>query len=94
MALGADARRIFRMVMTQGAWQLLIGLVLGVGAAALLLGVTGCGCVAKHALQSQPARSVHLFRGRRSADNCCCSFLFCSARRATRVNPVEALRYE
>ena len=29
MALGADARRIFRMVMTQGAWQLLIGLVLG-----------------------------------------------------------------
>src|SRR4029434_5736794 len=39
MALGADARRIFRMVMTQGAWQLLIGLVLGTGAAALLLGV-------------------------------------------------------
>ena len=39
MALGADARRIFRMVMTQGAWQLGIGLVLGVGAAALLLGV-------------------------------------------------------
>ncbi len=39
MALGADARRIFRMVMTQGAWQLVIGLVLGAGAAALLLGV-------------------------------------------------------
>ena len=27
MALGADAARIFRMVMTQGAWQLAIGLV-------------------------------------------------------------------
>src|SRR5437773_686347 len=39
MALGADARRIFRMVMTQGAWQLVIGLVLGAGGAALLLGV-------------------------------------------------------
>ena len=27
MALGADAARIFRMVMTQGAWQLGIGLL-------------------------------------------------------------------
>ena len=39
MALGADAKRIFRMVMTQGAWQLAIGLVLGAGGIALLLGV-------------------------------------------------------
>src|SRR5437762_10441331 len=39
IALGADARRIFRMVMTQGAWQLVIGLALGAGGAALLLGV-------------------------------------------------------
>src|SRR5207249_11106800 len=39
MALGADAARIFRMVMTQGAWQLVIGLTLGIGAAALFLGV-------------------------------------------------------
>src|SRR5213082_1334920 len=30
MALGADAKRIFRMVMTQGAWQLAIGLILGI----------------------------------------------------------------
>src|SRR5213076_1572828 len=39
MALGADAKRIFRMVMQQGAWQLAIGLFLCGGAAALLLGV-------------------------------------------------------
>src|SRR5213594_1349053 len=39
MALGADAARIFRMVMQQGAWQLVIGLALGAGGAALLLGV-------------------------------------------------------
>src|SRR5437879_9656233 len=39
MALGADAARIFRMVMSQGAWQLAIGLVLGAGGAALRLGV-------------------------------------------------------
>jgi hypothetical protein len=32
MALGADAARILRMVMSQGAWQLAIGLVLGAGA--------------------------------------------------------------
>src|ERR1700730_9837694 len=38
MALGADAARIYRMVMTQGAWQLAIGLVLGAGGIALLLG--------------------------------------------------------
>src|SRR2546423_10315925 len=38
MALGADAARIFRMGMQQGAWQLVIGLALGAGGAALLLG--------------------------------------------------------
>src|SRR5256714_561651 len=45
MALGADAKRIFRMVMTQGAWQLGIGLILGAGAAALLLGVIGAAAL-------------------------------------------------
>ena len=35
MALGADAARIFKMVMSQGAWQLVIGLGLGIGSAAL-----------------------------------------------------------
>src|SRR5213596_1799529 len=35
MALGADAKRIFRMVMTQGAWQLVIGLIVGGGASAI-----------------------------------------------------------
>ena len=34
MALGADTARIFKMVMSQGAWQLIIGLVLGIGFAA------------------------------------------------------------
>src|SRR5436190_7922719 len=38
MALGADATRILRMVMSQGAWQLAIGLVLGAGGVALLPG--------------------------------------------------------
>ena len=38
MALGADAARIFKMVMSQGAWQLSSGLC-SVLAAALFLGV-------------------------------------------------------
>ena len=46
MALGADAARIFRMVMSQGAWQLAIGLVLGAGGAALLLGVVAAAALA------------------------------------------------
>src|SRR5438477_624245 len=45
MALGADAQRIFRMVMTQGAWQLMIGLVLGAGGIALLLGVVAAAAL-------------------------------------------------
>ena len=46
MALGADAARIFRMVMSQGAWQLAIGLLLGGSAAAILLGVLGAAALA------------------------------------------------
>src|SRR5205814_4505350 len=45
MALGADARRIFRMVVTQGAWQLALGLVLGAGGVALLLGVVAAAAL-------------------------------------------------
>src|SRR5206468_1619461 len=45
MALGADARRIFKMVMTQGAWQLGIGLFLGAGAIATLLKAAGSAAI-------------------------------------------------
>src|SRR5262249_50845350 len=45
MALGADAIRILRMVLSQGAWQLAIGLVLGVGGVALLLGVVAAAAL-------------------------------------------------
>ena len=41
MALGADAGRILGMVMRQGAWQLTIGLTIGVGTAAGLIGLIG-----------------------------------------------------
>jgi putative ABC transport system permease protein len=94
MALGADARRIFRMVMTQGAWQLAIGLVLGAGAAALLLGVLVAAALRNilfkvNALDPSIYLAVAGLLTIVAALSC-----FVPARRATRVDPVAALRYE
>jgi putative ABC transport system permease protein len=94
MALGADARRIFRMVMTQGAWQLVIGLVLGAGAAALLLGVLVAAALRNilfkvNALDPSIYLAVAALLTIVAAISC-----FIPARRATRVDPVTALRYE
>jgi len=94
MALGADARRIFRMVMTQGAWQLVIGLVLGAGGAALLLGVLVAAALRNilfkvNALDPSIYLAVAGLLTIVAAVSC-----FVPARRATRVDPVAALRYE
>jgi putative ABC transport system permease protein len=94
MALGADARRIFRMVMTQGAWQLVIGLFLGAGAAALLLGVLVAAALRNilfkvNALDPSIYLAVAALLTVVAALSC-----FIPARRATRVDPVTALRYE
>jgi predicted permease len=94
MALGADARRIFRMVMTQGAWQLVIGLVLGAAAAALLLGVLVAAALRNilfkvNALDPSIYLAVAGLLTIVAALSC-----FIPARRATRVDPVAALRYE
>jgi len=94
MALGADAARIFRMVMTQGAWQLLIGLFLGIGAAALLLGVVAAGALQNilfkvNALDPFIYTTVAALLTAVAAASC-----FVPARRATRVNPMVALRAE
>jgi putative ABC transport system permease protein len=94
MALGADAARIFRMVMTQGAWQLLIGLFLGIGSAALLLGVVAAGALQNilfkvNALDPFIYTTVAALLTAVAAASC-----FVPARRATRVNPMVALRAE
>jgi putative ABC transport system permease protein len=94
MALGADAARIFRMVMTQGAWQLGIGLFLGAGTAALLLGVVGAAAVQNilfkvNALDPVIYCAVAGMLSMVAAASC-----FVPARRATRVNPMVALRAE
>jgi putative ABC transport system permease protein len=94
MALGADAMRILRMVMTQGAWQLVIGLVLGAGGVALLLGVIAAAALKNILFKVNPLDpTIYLavaglltFVGALSC--------FLPARRATRVDPMVALRYE
>jgi putative ABC transport system permease protein len=94
MALGADAARIFRMVMAQGAWQLMIGLVLGAGGIALLLGVVAAAALKNILFKVNPLDpSIYsLVAGLLTfvaAASC-----FVPARRATRVDPMIALRYE
>jgi len=94
MALGADAQRIFRMVMTQGAWQLAIGLVLGAGGIALLLGVVAAAALKNilfkvNALDPSIYLAVAGLLTLVAAASC-----FVPARRATLVDPIEALRTE
>ncbi len=94
MALGADATRIFRLVMTQGAWQLIIGLTLGAGGAALLLGFIAAAALQNilfkvNALDPFIYTVVAALLTSVAAISC-----FVPARRATRVNPIVALRAE
>jgi putative ABC transport system permease protein len=94
MALGADAARIFRMVMTQGAWQLAMGLVLGAGGIALLLGVVAAAALKNilfkvNALDPSIYFAVAGLLTLVAAASC-----FVPARRATLVDPIEALRTE
>ena len=94
MALGADARRIFRMVMTQGAWQLGVGLALGAGGIALLFGVVAAGALKNilfkvNALDPSIYFAVAGLLTLVAAASC-----LVPARRATLVNPIDALRTE
>ncbi|HEY6112408.1 MAG TPA: ABC transporter permease [Chthoniobacterales bacterium] len=94
MALGANAARIFRMVMTQGAWQLVIGLALGAGGIALLFGVVLAAALKNilfkvNALDPTIYLAVAGLLTLVAAASC-----FVPARRATRVDPMVALRYE
>ncbi len=94
MALGADTARIFGMVMRQGALQLAIGLTIGVGAAALLLGVIGAQALQNflfkvNLLDPIVYASVAALLSLVAAASC-----LVPARRATRVNPIVALRAE
>jgi putative ABC transport system permease protein len=94
MALGADAKRIFRMVMQQGAWQLAIGLILGTGAAALLLGVLAANALQNILFKVKPLDPTIYFVVSGLLILVAALSCFVPARRATRVNPMVALRTE
>jgi predicted permease len=94
MALGADAKRIFRMVMQQGAWQLAIGLILGGGAAALLLGVLLANALQNILFKVKPLDPTIYLVVSALLTLVAALSCFVPARRATRVNPMEALRTE
>jgi putative ABC transport system permease protein len=94
MALGADTARIFRMVMTQGAWQLGIGLALGAGGIALLLGVVGAGALKTILFKVNALDPTIYFAVAGLLTLVAALSCFVPARRATRVDPMVALRYE
>jgi ABC-type antimicrobial peptide transport system permease subunit len=94
MALGADTARIFRMVMTQGAWQLAIGLALGAGGIALLLGVIAAAALKNMLFKVNALDPTIYFTVAGLLTLVAAISCFVPARRATRVDPVAALRYE
>ncbi|HEX4630047.1 MAG TPA: ABC transporter permease [Chthoniobacterales bacterium] len=94
MALGADAKRIFRMVMQQGAWQLAIGLLIGGGAAALLLGVLLANALQNILFKVKPLDPTIYLVVSGLLTLVAALSCFVPARRATRVNPMVALRTE
>jgi len=94
MALGADAARIFRMVMTQGAWQLAFGLLLGAGGAALLFGVLAAAALQNVLFKVNALDPFIYFAVASLLTFVAAVSCFAPARRATRVDPIVALRYE
>ena len=94
MALGADAQGIFRMVMTQGARQLVIGLILGAGGAALLLGVLAAAAWKNILYKVNVLDPTVYFAVAGLLTLVAAAACFVPARRATRVDPMIALRYE
>ncbi len=94
MALGADAKRILRMVMSQGAWQLAIGLALGAGGIALLLGVVAATALKTILFKVNPLDPTIYMAVAGLLTLAAALSCFLPARRATRVDPIVALRYE
>jgi len=94
MALGADAIRILRMVMSQGAWQLVIGLIAGAGGIALLVGVVAAEALKNILFKVNPLDPTIYLLVSGLLTLVAAASCFVPARRATRVNPMEALRTE
>jgi predicted permease len=95
MALGADHDRILQMVLGQGAIQLLIGLVLGLGLS-LVIGTVAGGAIAQSAVLFDISPRDPLTYAAVALLLTVVAFIatFVPARKATRVDPMIALRSE
>jgi putative ABC transport system permease protein len=80
--------------MTQGAWQLVIGLALGAGGAALLLGVIVAAALKNILFKVNPLDPFIYFAVAGLLTIVAAASCFVPARRATRVDPIQALRTE
>ena len=89
MALGAHARNVLMLILRQGAVQVALGLVAGLGLAALLS--QGLGILLFGVEPWDPTIFGSVIAALALAGVVAC---FIPARRATRVDPMEALRYE
>lgn len=89
MALGAGARDVLRLILRQGMTQIVVGMVIGTGLAVLV--ARGLAIVIYDAPPWDPATYAAVF-GVLGLTGFLASYI--PARRATRVDPMEALRYE
>ncbi|MDB6095348.1 MAG: macB 17 [Verrucomicrobia bacterium] len=96
MALGADQRSILAMVMWQGAWQLVLGLAIGLGGLALaitLIGETDLSQILG-LFQTSPRDPLTYIAVGALLTGVSFIATLIPARRATRVDPMIALRAE
>jgi len=89
MALGAERRRIFRMVIGQGLRMVVVGLVIGTVAASILTRLLSSLLFGISTTDAATFASVALLLAAVALLAC-----YIPARRATRVDPLVALRYE
>ena len=89
MALGARARDVMRLVVSEGLWMAAIGLILGVGGGIWLIRYLQSSLFGVSS--TEPATYIQV-----ALLICIIAVVACAfpARRAIRLNPMEALRYE
>ncbi|MFI5356934.1 MAG: ABC transporter permease [Opitutales bacterium] len=93
MALGADSRRILRMVLRQGAWQIGLGLGLGLGLT-LVLALVGREAIGNFLFEISPSDPLTYGFVGLLVIAVALLATFVPARRATKVDPMVALRAE